>query len=182
MNGFISKLCLLLFLPNAFALMFHHVLINFILLLTPYLPVIYSWLCICSQLKDISLNAIMRCDCKNSTFSVRNLLPAGIKISAFFFFNSQEYHPQPCELLLALQIWIHVSVMKLDLTGKNFFSHLSKSTVVLKGCICLQSRLVEIQTNLWWHQNWITSVFNKDNGLECRGQRQDGRWGCGNDK
>lgn len=115
---FLIQTLLATFLSNAFALMFHNVLINFILLLTLYLFLICTWLYICSQLKDISLNVIMRCGCKNRTFSVRNLLPAGIKISAFFFY-SQEYHPQPCEFLLALQIWIHLSVMKLEQIGRK---------------------------------------------------------------
>lgn len=40
---------------------------------------------------------------------------------------------------------------------------MNKRTAILKGCSRLQSALVEIQAILRWHQNWIASIFNKDN-------------------
>lgn len=65
---FLIQTLLAAFLFNAFALMFHHVLIYSILLLTACMSLIYSLLCICSQLKDISLNTIMRCDGETAHF------------------------------------------------------------------------------------------------------------------
>lgn len=145
----LTKNLLATFLSNAFALSLHHILINFIVLLILYIFLWYTADCLSSQLKDISLNAVMRCDSKNRAFSVRNLLPAGIKTSAPFFWTR----------ISSSALWTSACFADLDslisneigTNRKNLFSYLNKRTAILKGYSPLQSRLVDwIQANSWW--------------------------------
>lgn len=146
------QILLAAFLSNAFSLMFYHVLINMTLLLTLYLSLIYSWLCICLQLKDISLNVIMGCDSKSSTISVRSLCPAVIKVSDFFL-NHKNIILSPVNSCLPCRSGFTYLQWNWNKWGKVFYCHMNKRPAVLKGCSHLQSILVD-SDNLVMAPKW----------------------------